>query len=297
MGQVGLPTLIVGKNEQEAKLYMAVLCEPALALVLEEAFKAKSVQDELGIPNTTETLGYILIPEPFEEVNAELPYDVFSPERYVCEHNSYCGAPLLVRRLVDTGSGHTARQATFGGVVKVSFASGETRFFGMTAGHVTREDRQHRYQLLAHTTIDSGDAQDPFSISTWLSKENALGRPLDPDRLPGVAARRTRPSYDWSLFNMKLPRLNEAAQIWTGKVEAAYKNTSTTKSHAILIAEKPNFDDDVSDTVIMLGAAAGTRRATLSIMPASIWMADSQSFVCAYVLQIDEDQSAYLPSK
>lgn len=47
------------------------------------------MQNELGIPNTTETLGYIVVPEPFEEVNAELPYDAFSPERCVRDQNIY----------------------------------------------------------------------------------------------------------------------------------------------------------------------------------------------------------------
>lgn len=283
--------MVVGKNEQDAKLHMAVLCEPALASILEEAFKSRPVQSELGIPSTTERLGYIVIPEPLEEVNAELPYDMFSSKRYLSKHDTYCGAPLLVKHNNENGSGSGVRQATFGGVIKVSFASGEARFYGMTAGHVTKEVRQHRYQLPTNTTTDAIPAHDLFSISAWLSNEDVLGRPLDPDRLPGVAAQRTRPSHDWCLFDTKSLRCNKAIQARTGRLEVKTKSDSGTESHAILIAEKPNFDDGVSDPVLILGAAAGTRRGTLSIMPASIWMATCQSFVSVYVLQMDEDQS------
>ena len=250
--------MVVGKNEEEAKLHMAVLCEPALASILEAAFQHGPVQSELGIPYTTEALGYVVIPEPFDEVNAELPLEIFSAKDYAVEHSTHCGAPLLVRRHRDNASGSVVRQSTFSGVIKVSFANGETRFYGITAGHVIKDTRQHRFQLSTSMTSKTDTVYNPLSIGAWLSSEEILSRPLDPARLPGVQAQRAHPSHDWCLFEVQPTHCNKA--IHTSKKVPTTKTDTLpdNENHSIVIAERPAFNDDTSDPVLILGAAAGS---------------------------------------
>ncbi|KAJ4990821.1 hypothetical protein SVAN01_03610 [Stagonosporopsis vannaccii] len=276
--------MMVGKNEQDAKLHVAVLCEPSLAPILEHAFTHEPIQSELGIPNSDETLGYIVIPEPHEDVNAQLPIDVFSQTHYEAKYNTYCGAPLLVKHE------NAIRQATFGGVIKVSFANGDSRFYGMTAGHVMRADQQHRHQLSKVSIADTNSMQDPFGVSNWLSSEDSLGSPLDPEQLPGVKAQRTRFSHDWCIFETKNPRGNRALQRRRDGSPEGICAKKEDNGHPILIAESPTFNDDFSDPVLVLGAAAGTRQGTLSVLPASLWMASCRSFVSVYVLHMNSDQ-------
>lgn len=283
--------MVIGKNEQDAKLHMAVLCEPDLASILEEAFKHGPVQSMLNVINTTERLGYIVIPEPFEEVHAELPFNIFSSKRYGTDHDTYCGAPLFFKCRNKDAAFRGIRQATFGGVIKVSFANDQARFYGVTAGHLTKETRQHRHQLSTEMISCAHTKQGPFSLDAWLSSEEALSHPLDPDRLPGVAAQRTKPSHDWCLFEVQSPRCNKAVRTPLDLFETKETSQIGQESHSILIAEKPTFNDDASDPVMVLGAATGTRSGTLSSLPASMWMTNCQAFVSVYVLQMDENQS------
>lgn len=277
--------MMVGKNESDARLHMAVLCEPSLAPIIEDAFTHGPIQSELGIPNSVESLGYIVIPEPYEEVNAQLAVELFSQTRYDAKHGTYCGAPLIVRHK------NAVRQATFGGVIKVSYANGDCGFYGMTAGHVTRASQQHRHQLSKASIADSESTHDPFGVSNWLSSESLLGKPLDPDQLPGVKAQRTKPSHDWCIFETRAPRTNRALQVRRGQSLTEVGANTEDSGHPILIAQSPAFNDDMSDPVLVLGAAAGTRRGALSNLPASLWMASCQSFVSVYVLQMSGDQS------
>jgi hypothetical protein len=282
---------VVGNNEEEAKLHMAVLCEPALASILEAAFQHGPVQSELGIPYTTEALGYIVIPEPLDEVSAELPSEVFSAKDYASNHGTHCGAPLLIRCHFGNVPGTVIRHSTFGGIIKASFADGEIRYYGMTAGHVIKDARQHRYQLPTITGSKADTVYDPFSIGAWLSSEEILSRPLDPAKLPGVQAQRAQPSHDWCLFGMQPTFGNKAVHKSNSVSDTNADTLPGNDSHPIIIAERPTFNDDTSDPVLILGAAAGSRAGVLSALPASIWMSSCQKFISAYVLQMDGDQS------
>ncbi|KAH6642105.1 hypothetical protein C7974DRAFT_95376 [Boeremia exigua] len=281
--------MMIGKNEQDAKLHMAVLCEPSLATILEEAFTHPTVQTYLGIPNSNECLGYTVIPEPHEEVNAQLAIDVFSQTRYDTIHNTYCGAPLLLKHRNTIEATDCIRQATFGGIIKVIYAHGEICFYGMTAGHVTNAVRQHRHQLSVSSPTDTDLSKDPFSMGAWLSNDDSLGSPLDPETLPGVKAQRTKLSHDWCIFKSGSPRRNRVVQLREYESLPGVGDSSEERDHPILIAERPSFNDDASDPVLVLGAAAGTRRGILSGLPASIFMASCQAFVSVYVLQMSGD--------
>lgn len=199
--------MVIGKNEQTAHLHIAILCEPALEQVITDVFSCTQIMKNLEIPNTDTTLGYIIIPEPPTHTSTQLAVDIFVQKTYESQKKTYCGAPLILKCQHNITKHHSTSQATFGGIVKASFATGETRFYGMTAGHVIRATQQHLHQLSGPSEHVSSS---PFDVIAWLSNDDLIGQPIDPDEVPGVTARRTVPSHDWSLFELSSPRPNRA---------------------------------------------------------------------------------------
>ena len=160
----------------------------------------------------------------------------------------------------------------------------------MTAGHVLRPTTEHRHELFRTPTVDRVETQDSFCVEAWLSADNLIGRPLDPQRLPGVAAGRAQPSHDWTLFDLPASMPNRAVHIPKGMKES---KTVEAVYHDVLIAERPDFHDDTSDPVLILGATGGPCMGIFSNLPASIWMVSSNSFVTVYVLKMEDGCSKF----
>lgn len=150
----------------------------------------------------------------------------------------------------------------------------------MSAGHAL-ETPQDQHATLLRLSYDA------FGVVGWISDDHVLGQPLDPRQLPGVTAGRADLAYDWCLFELNGPRLNRAIHPCGNPIDDELGSVTT---HPILVAENPHFHDGTSDPVLVLGAAAGPRRGEISGVQARIWLAHSECFVDAYVLETDDDE-------
>jgi hypothetical protein len=74
------------------------------------------------------------------------------------------------------------------------------------------------------------------------------------------------------------------------------KGFSTVVTFPVLIASKPSFHDRISDSVLVLGSATGTRRGEVSSLPADIQYESSGFLVEAYLLQKVNGKGISLPS-
>jgi hypothetical protein len=121
-------------------------------------------------------------------------------------------------------------------------------------------------------------------MAGWILRDHVVGRPLATEQLPGITANRVRHAYDWGLFEISRPQPNRAVHPSGEELNPA---SSSDTFHPILNAQKPHFQDITSDPVLLLGGTSGTRRGELSRSTARIWLADSEDFVDAYVMETD----------
>jgi hypothetical protein len=274
---------LVGRTERLATVHIVMFCAPNLEGIVNEIFTSAPVQDLLRLPYSDISLGFVIIPRSPTMTNALIDTHVFCQPSYTSRHNTYCGAPILLKlENKDTGQGFLG-QATFGGIVKATYGDGNVRFYGMTANHPI-ESLQKQHDTIVTEKSSKGRAKDNmFDLSHWVSDDAVIGQPLSLRELPGVSANRASPSYDWSLIQMKNSRQNIASQNPQPSEKGYFQ---FGRSHSILIAQKPHFKDGVSDSVLLLGATSGCLFGELLSVPASIYLAQSKRFVDAYMLEV-----------
>ena len=278
---------VVGRSEEEAAVHVLVVCAPYLEDLLNGVLAKEEIQCLLTIPHSTTTLGYLVVPVPPTSTSTHLGIDVCSQTSYFSTYDTHCGAPILLTTRGDQPSRKVLQQATFGGIIKVSFGQQAVCYYGMSAGHILSKPQDPNTGSPEGST--SSVSYDT-GVTGWISSDNVLGQPLDPQQLPGITANHTNLAYDWSLFEVAEPHANRA--IHPSSEELSIK-ANPIEAHSILMADIPHFQDDESDPVIMLGAVAGSRRGELLSIPARIWMAYSDSFVDAYVLEINQSKGSY----
>lgn len=278
---LSLQAKVIGQDDRQAVVHAVVGCAAHLRDKLAEVFTTDLIQNLLPVPGYPIKLGYLVIADPPVATNAMLDIDVCCQTHYVTSYRTFCGAPLIFRQQMRGSRQMNICQGTFGGIIKVVYGNGETHYYGMTAGHVlstlARQHEEPKARLVEHAPM--------CSISGWISDDNILGCPLDPERLPGVCANRAEVTYDWILFEVSCPQSNEALH---PAVDDENTHEGFPGSHSILIAQKPYTRDGVCDPVLLLGAVGGPRRGELSPIPARIWLAYSKTFVDAYVLETED---------
>jgi hypothetical protein len=274
---------LVGRTEGSATVHIVMFCAPNLEEIVNGIFTSAPVQDLLRLPSSDVSLGFVVIPRSPTMTNALVDTHVFCHPSYTSTHNTYCGAPILLKLgNKDTGQEFLGR-ATFGGIVKATYGDGETRFYGMTANHPI-ESLQKQHDTIVTEEPSQGRAKDNmFDLSHWISDNAVIGQPLNLRELPGVSANRASPSYDWSLIQMKNSRQNLASQNLQPSENGSFQ---LGRSHSILIAQKPHFNDGVSESVLLLGATSGALFGELLSVPASIYLVQSERFVDAYMLEV-----------
>lgn len=267
----------LGINEQSATLHVVVCCANYLEDVLNNTLASETFQSLLTVPTNGEVLKYVVVPDAPRNLNAKLDLDVISAHAAAC--GTHCGAPLMIR---DHKSG-TGRFATLGGIVKATYGNGRVRYFGMTAGHVMCSGQQE--DLAAESNRHLPSKENNAVHSDYNDLKNLLGQPLDPRKLPGVSADHPGSAYDWSLVEIRDPQPNQTMHQNQGTgIDVA----ACTDSYPILVAKHPYSEDSTSDTVLLLSAVGRERRGVLDIVPASIWLAHSEDFGNAYMLELND---------
>lgn len=278
---MALHAKVIGRNKQDSTVHVVVFCAPYLEDLLNSVFTKREVQLLLTIPHTTTTLSHLVIPVPPASTSAKLDIDVCCQTSYVSAYDTHCGAPIIFRAGGSDPKRKFLQQATFGGIVKVSYGSGEVRYFGMSAGHVLEApcEQDPRPSTAPYGLLSTHNA---FGVAGWISNDNVLGKPLDPRQLPAITANRASLAYDWCLFGVAEPHINRALHPSTNPSNAGI---DLDRTHLILVAERPHLQDDTSDSVLLLGAVAGSRRGEISDVSSRIWLANSDCFVDAYVFE------------
>lgn len=280
---LGIHLESVGRNYAEAKPKLIVLCATDAEGAAHTFFQLDYVKKLLLLDNTL--LEHIIVPQAPTNVSAESNIRVLTQQTYGVSRVSFCGTPITFISDNRRQKPSKPRLATFGGMVNVTFGNGEIRFFGTSAGHAVEHLRNEYLSVDANKSDSDPIGGEVFDLWDWIPIESAIGNILLPEAFHGVAAGRATPSYDWSLFSVNTPRPNEVCQKSSG---ADNNDASDVRLHAILKAENPSFQDDISDPVLLLGATGGIRRGELSSVPARIWLAGSEGFVDAYLLQLQD---------
>ena len=283
---LSLSAELLGEAEQEAELHVVVCCAEPLEGPLNEAFASETLQNLLQLPRSNEILKYLVVPDPPKNLNAQLGIHVASQKSFATIHGTHCGAPISVQDPDTNMFAGMRRFATFGGIIKVAYGNGDTHYYGMTAGHLINAQQQRKPLDAAVETDCSTGKSDLDGFAGAVTIDCTLGHPLDPQKLPGVTANRAALGYDWCLFGVSDPHPNRAIHPRAGMHGESSDDIS---SHHILVAQTPHFEDDMSDTVLLLGASAHTRRGELSSTTARLWLAHSQDFVDAYMLETYDD--------
>lgn len=283
--------MVLGRTASEAKLHIVIWCEPRLEDALNEMFASPPLHNILDLPRPGRSLGFLVCPDPPLPVNAQLDIDVCCQTNYASKYSTHCGAPTIFRHRGNSSSRKAGvRQGTFGGIIKVAYAQGGARFYGMTAGHVIAD---LRYEADSSHANESNEAliQKMMDVGEWISDDNVIGQPLDTQQLPGVTAGRAEVTHDWTLFEVQSLRPNRAVHL---RLPDTTKGSVAVETHPILVAAKPSFRDGIADPVLLLGTPGGTRRGEFSNLPADLWLENNECFVDAYVLCMSEGKGTSL---
>lgn len=277
---------VIGTTEQEAILHLVIFCAPEVESRIRNLMTTPVITALLNHsrPNVP-ALPYIIVPHPPRTTSAYLDIDVCCNNTFAKEGRTFCGAPILLRTNVNGTYKIKRRQATFGGLINVSYAGGVTKTYGMTAGHFLKDLQLSRMSDTASSSKDLSEESSPYGIDGWICEHNIVGQILDPGRLRGVSAGNATPSHDWALFDVKAPLPNLVVPKST---EGTEDNQGCGALRPILQADRPKFKDDLSDPVLLLSGSHGAQRGELSNLPARIWIAQSRTFVDAYTLELEE---------
>ncbi|KAF1846956.1 uncharacterized protein K460DRAFT_50841 [Cucurbitaria berberidis CBS 394.84] len=277
---------MVGRNYSEATPKLVVLCAPAAEDAVRSFFQLVYVQTllSLGDPDNA-PLKHIIVPQAPNFASAIENIRVFAQNTHNTDRSTYCGAPITFASHDRKRKRSMPSLATFGGIVKATFGNGETQLLGTSAGHAVGRVRTEHLSVDTDGKAGDQSSQQTFDLLDWIPAECAIGGILLPESFRGVSAGRTAPSYDWTLFSVNAARPNQVIKRGSCVENDAANDVEV---HSILKAERPLFQDEVSDPVLLLGAVGGVRRGELSSVPSRIWLTESEGFVDAYLLQLED---------
>lgn len=221
---------------------------------------------------------------------------------------TFCGMPI---RLCDE-LGH-ARNATFGGVVKVTSTNGGYQLYGITAGHLVKDhqvvlddddacldpngndlasislsgETMEASQIQTRETSQAMNNRDQDELESWhFHNEHNLGNVLDTGRRETLMDedQLQRPYLDWALFELNAHRPNQIPFHSDGRKHP--------KGDLHLpLPTNGSIKDEVS--VSMLCASHGVKRGVLSTTRARVLLDPEQSFTDAYTLSLESSEGEF----
>jgi hypothetical protein len=284
--------IFLGKDDADVTPYIAIFCN-------EKDFKR--VRHKVGSPRVKTLcesgdliMGILVIPR-----EARLTLGPSNIE--VCRNKAttLCGAPILLVNKSDDAHSDDYRKATIGGMIKITTADGESKLYGMTAGHVldgwqnTSVDATNSSRAGTSETCSFQDL-DEFKPSSFRQTEIEYQNILrgawdfaDADafaKINDCRANRSsnnnaQQSHDWVLFTTKSSMPNELC---------ALKSPGCFERRELKQAACPTFHGGISEPVIMMGGSNGPKRGELSSIMSRILIGSSGTFVDAYILTPNE---------
>jgi hypothetical protein len=292
---MSLKLRIIGEDDLDAALRLVIFCAAEVEERVRSVMGSSRAQNLLSSPvilnsrrNDVPDLEYRIIPKAPRGRSAEWDFDVCCENTFVDDKRTFCGAPIIFRAGAH-GPGHTrCTHGTFGGTIKIVHGDGTFSLHGMTAGHAVQT--LHTEQV---TKKQSGGS-DGFigGIERWICEHNILGTVLNLDDLPGVTSRHARPSHDWALFNLESYRPNVVVDVPCSYIDDQFSKDDSVKKEdlqQVLFSQRPIFNDNLSEPVLLVGGMKGSRRGELSNLPARLWIGQAECFVDAYTLELNDD--------
>jgi hypothetical protein len=291
--------LVMGKSEQEAILRLVIFCEPKVKKTVLNFFESPHIiallhPSRFNFPR----LGYLVIPEAPRMRSALHDITVYCNNVSVTKHPTHCGASIMLKSGSGSNCKRDRRYATFGGMIKVIHEPGRSKLYGLTAGHLVEDllGQEHMNEL--ESCEHKSEPYRSCGVAGWTCEHNLVGQVVDPEKLPGVAARGVKRTHDWALIDVDEPRPNEVVGVASRHDRNHDKNKNTASdddtlagndnTQQILAATHPTFQDNISDPALLLSGTHGTQRGEISCLPASIWLSHTGGFVKAYMLELED---------
>lgn len=305
---IAIRPMMLGKTEADtdANAYMVVICSENIKRKVQDFFDEPLVKS-LCEPNDDDipsfkalVIGHAIR---LRASKSDIKVQCDAANRSYDGTKTFCGTPI---RLCDE-LGHS-RNATFGGMVKVTFSEGNYGLYGLTAGHLIRDhqvmtddDDASLVDLNGNDLVDFDlreevvdapadqirttspelandiDRDDPDNWS--FRNEHHLGYVLDEhcvEALVNGEQSQMKLSLDWALFELNAHRPNQLA--YNGR------DHSRGDLHLPSLVLNPRKDEV---PVSMLCASQGVKRGVLSTTRARVLLDPGEDFTDAYILSLE----------
>ncbi len=134
---ISIRYLLVGKREEEPAPHLVVFCPPDVEKIVQSFFESPLAKLLLDPPRRpVPRLQVLIVPCAPKEKLAHLGIDVRCDSITTSDQTTFCGAPISLSKTTRGACAGRKRKATFGGVIKITFGQGESKLYGITAGHI-----------------------------------------------------------------------------------------------------------------------------------------------------------------
>ncbi|OHE94331.1 hypothetical protein CORC01_10378 [Colletotrichum orchidophilum] len=290
VGSMAFRTMILGTNEEDASEHIVVLCPNQLLETFNDFFDKNKIIKELCEP-TEESPKFRIIVEGREpRLTAKLWHSLMSightsidlENLFSPQMSSVCGRSLRL-----TNVQKDVRAATFGVMIKVVNTVGQSKLYGMTAGHVFNDE---------NTTTSSEELSlEDFERCSSIKFSRGLGYYDSGDRgmfrtckvLKKDGSQEKGPDFDWALV--------ESTELFgVGSNRCPVKHTSGRAIEYSLTTNFGTFSgDDTQQEVEMIADVDGSRPGLLSSEPARVWLETADAFTPAYILTLNDGEGNF----
>lgn len=306
---IAIRRMMLGKTDADtdAKPYMVVICSENIERKVQDFFDDPLVRTlcepgEDNIPSfKTLVIGHALR---LRASTSGITIRSDAVTRFHDGTKTFCGMPI---RLCDE-FGHL-RNATFGGIVKVTSSGGEYQLYGLTAGHMIRDHQVIAVEddarlgtstfrdladlVLGEEPIEASEDQPTTTSQTmtddidwddyenWrlFSSDDTIGNVLhasEGQTLVNEEQSQMKPYLDWALFELNSYKPNQLP----------FHSREHSRGDLCLSLSLPDRGKDEID-VSMLCASQGVKHGMLSTTPARVLLDPGDSFADAYTLSLD----------
>lgn len=305
---IAIRPMVLGRTEADAdaKPYMVVICSESMKRKVQIFFDDPLVKAmcDPGDDNITPFKALVIGHELRLRASAsDITVHCDARKGFHNDTKTFCGMPIC---LCDE-FGHS-RCATFGGIIKATFTSGEYQLYGLTAGHMINNN-----QLLADEDdgslldLESGDllglnlnkevmeapqaqartasptrsnSMDKDDLDSWyLSSKLNIGKVLNATEyrtLSDGGQNQVKTHLDWALFELNTHKPNRIG---------FHSQGSSRGDLELPVQTADPSKDEVY--VSMLCASHGAKHGVLSTTKARVLLNGADSFTDAYTLSLE----------
>ena len=314
---VSIKLKVLGEDEDTAKPGIVVLCDKAITNRVRRFFNQPQVKSEYqpGDKNLClPSFEIVVCDRPPRQMASAILADIYgdcwtNEELYV----TLCGKMI---KADDTEHG---RMATLGGIIMVKSMEGNVMLYGMTVGHIIKQEQPSDGEVDPEEDEVNDDDGDCFSDEdesfeldlpseeAQVSSESSFGGDLQ--HLPGYPAQpdirwpmigniveaspnrhNGQPDLDWALVQLTNPQLYRPNRM-------PYSHQSPTNAHKLLREMiGMQYSTEQKRPVVLIRGTRGVKRGLLSTSSSFLMLGSGQDFVATYDLLLQEQGKSSYPS-